>query len=203
MDDGLASSSPAAAFGEVGDGSGRRPRADAVRNRARILRATREVLSRDGLGAQIDEIAREAGVGTGTIYRNFPTRQALLEAVVADGVQQQTERARALVDADDPTGVLFGYLADWIERSRQQRAFTEMLMNAGIDVRAAKAGAMGDLQEALAALLRRAQDAGGVRREVGVAELMALVAATCSTAAQYGADAELLSRVVCAGLRPD
>jgi AcrR family transcriptional regulator len=200
MDADLAS---AATVEEVGDGAGRRPRADAVRNRARILQATRAVLARDGLGAQIDEIAREAGVGTGTIYRNFPTRQALLEAVVADGVQQQTERARALVDAADPTRALFGYLADWIERSRQQRAFTEMLMNAGIDVRAAKAGAMGDLRQALATLLLRAQDAGGVRREVGVAELMALVAATCSTAAQYGADAELLSRVVCAGLRPD
>jgi hypothetical protein len=118
-------------------------------------------------------------------------------------VQQHTERARALVDADDPTGALFDYLADWIERSRQQRAFSEMLMSAGIDVRAAKAGAMVDLQDAVGVLLRRAQDAGGVRREVGVAELMALVAATCSTAAQYGADAGLLSRVVCAGLRPD
>jgi AcrR family transcriptional regulator len=67
MDGGLASSSPTAAVGEVGDGVGRRPRADAARNRARILQATREVLARDGLSAQIDEIARRAGVGTGTI----------------------------------------------------------------------------------------------------------------------------------------
>ena len=200
MDAKLAS---AAVVEEVADGAGRRPRADAVRNRARILQATRAVLARDGLSAQIDDIAREAGVGTGTIYRNFPTRQALLEAVVADGVQQQSARARALADADDPTSALFGYLADWIERSRQQRAFTEMLLSAGIDVRAAKAGAMVDLQEAIGVLLRRAQAAGGVRREVGVPELMALVAASCTTAAQYGADAELLSRVVCAGLRPD
>jgi AcrR family transcriptional regulator len=203
MDGGLASSSPTAAVGEVGDGVGRRPRADAARNRARILQATREVLARDGLSAQIDEIARRAGVGTGTIYRNFPTRQALLEAVVADGVQQYTERARAFADAGDPTRALFDCLAEWIERSREQRAFSEMLMSAGIDVRAAKAGAAAELREALGVLLRRAQDVGGVRRDVGIAELMALVAATCTTAAQYDADAKLLSRVVCSGLRPD
>ena len=61
-------------------------RADAERNRRRILDAARTVFARDGLGAGVDAIAREAGVGVGTLYRRFPTKQELLEAVIEDGV---------------------------------------------------------------------------------------------------------------------
>lgn len=179
----------------------KRERADARRNRARILESAREVFASQGLACQIDDIARRACVGTGTIYRNFPTKQALLEAIVVDGVQSQAERARGLAGAEDPTEAFFAFLADVIERSRANKSFAEMLAASGVDLHAAKAQATRELHDAVGHLLRRAQAAGGVRSDVQMSDLMALLAGTCSAAAHHDGDCAWLSRVVCDGLR--
>ena len=182
-------------------GVARRERADARRNRARVIEAARQLFASEGLTCQIDEIARRAGVGTGTMYRNFPTKQALLEALVVDGVQQHVTDARALADATDPTGALFAYLTAMIEKSRAHKAFSETLASAGIDVQAAKAEAAQELREAVGHLLRRAQEAGGVRPDVRVPDLMALLVGACHGAAQSDADSGWLAQIICDGLR--
>jgi AcrR family transcriptional regulator len=184
------------------DAPPRRERADARRNRARILAAARELFASEGPTCQIDQIARRAGVGTGTMYRNFPTKQALLEALVVDGVQQHVADARALADAADPTAAFFTYLAGMVEKSRAHKAFSETLASAGIDVQAAKAEAANELHHVVGQLLRRAQEAGGVRPDVRVPDLMALLAGTCHAAAHSEGDSVWLARVVCDGLRP-
>ncbi|SUA42684.1 DNA-binding transcriptional repressor AcrR [Nocardia africana] len=92
-------------------GQGAKPlRADARRNRDQVLAVAREMLSVDGSAASFDEIARRAGVGVGTVYRHFPTRAALFEAVVVGRVEQFTERARGLAGADSaPEDAFFDY----------------------------------------------------------------------------------------------
>src|SRR5688572_8998212 len=76
-------------------------RADARRNRERVLRAARECFARAGLDAQMDDIARCAGVGVGTVYRHFPTKEALAAALAADHFQLLVERAREALGQDD------------------------------------------------------------------------------------------------------
>ncbi|HEY8692265.1 MAG TPA: helix-turn-helix domain-containing protein [Chloroflexota bacterium] len=191
-----------AALDASAEASARRERADAVRNRARILEAARAAFASEGLTCQIDEIARQAGVGTGTIYRNFPTKEALLEAILVDGVQQHTARARAAAGAGDPAAAFFDFLSTMVHMSCANKAFSETLADSGIDVQKAKAGASAELREAVGHLLQRAQQAGGVRHDVEVADLMALVVGTCQAASQYGGNVDWLIRVLRDGLRP-
>ena len=89
-------------------------RADAARNRGRILEVAYETFAAEGVAAPIDEIARRAGVGAGTVYRNFPTKEALFTAVFEDRIATMLERARALL-ATDPTDALFVFLREMIE----------------------------------------------------------------------------------------
>ena len=81
-------------------------RADAARNRERVLSVARECLARGDASLQMNQIAREAGVGVGTVYRHFPTRQELLEELVNEHVQGLLDHARAAEDAGDLEGLL-------------------------------------------------------------------------------------------------
>src|SRR4051794_19210057 len=81
---------------------GRPRRADAQRNRLKILEAAEAVLATEGLAAPIDDTARRAGVGIGTVYRHFPTKEELFEAIFRTWVQRLVDEAKALLDDDDP-----------------------------------------------------------------------------------------------------
>src|SRR3954447_4416845 len=81
---------------------GRAPRADARRNRQRVLEAAESAFAGEGISVPIDEIARRAGVGAGTVYRHFPTKDALLHAILAIRVERMTEEAHAAARAPDP-----------------------------------------------------------------------------------------------------
>src|ERR1700722_14720405 len=95
--------SESAAGGMAVEGSEARPlRADARRNRDRVLEAARAAFGAEGSGVSLDEIARRAGVGAGTVYRHFATKEALFEEVVFDRIEQLVEEARVLSDEPDP-----------------------------------------------------------------------------------------------------
>ncbi len=85
-------------------------RADVRRNRARLLAAAREIFQRDGAGASLEAVARQAGVGIGTLYRHFPTRQHLLEALLADGYAELAAKARELLADPAPGEALLTWL---------------------------------------------------------------------------------------------
>src|SRR5579859_3173045 len=89
---------------------GRALRADAARNRDKVLRAAREVFAESGYGAPLDEIAARAGVGPGTVYRHFPAKETLFEAVVTARVADLVRDARARAGAADPGKAFFGFL---------------------------------------------------------------------------------------------
>ncbi len=179
-------------------------RADARRNRARILDAAETVLAAQGLAAPIDDVAREAGVGIGTVYRHFPTKEALFEAVVVNRVQRLVEDAEALGDADDPGEAFFAFLARWAEHSATSKALSDGLADTGVDVKAATSDVKQQLWRAVQHLLTRAQRAGAVRTDVRIDDLQSLLAGVCLAAA-YNDDPNLRARtvaVVCDGLRP-
>src|SRR5690349_22608185 len=106
---------------------GDRPlRADARRNREKVLTAARKVFSEHGRDAQMDDVARRAGVGVGTVYRHFPTKEALIEALVVDSFQKIALRAEAALQADDAWDALASTLWAGAEILAADRALSEV-----------------------------------------------------------------------------
>ena len=150
-------------------------RADARRNRERVLEAARSAFAAEGLSVPLDEIARRAGVGPGTLYRHFPAKEALLEAVMHDRMQRLVDDARALGDAADPGSAFFGFVDRLVAEARPKRDLCEALASAGVDITGTLASTAADLRAEIGHLLTRAQQTGAVRADVTVADLMALL----------------------------
>ncbi len=177
----------------------RPPRADARRNRELVLQAARELIAAKGLGASIDEIACRAGVGVGTVYRAFPTKEALYEAIVVSHLEQMRDSAAALSEAGEPGDAFFDFLLRVAEAAREKRDLIDALGCAGIDLKERAAGVFAELRAGAEVLLERAKGAGAVRTDVTVDDLWGLVGATCAAEGDRG---PRLLRFVCDGLRP-
>lgn len=164
------------AAGAAGDQSstGRPLRADARRNRERILRAADEMFAAQGVDASIDDIASRAGLGVGTVYRNFPTKEALLQALFVARMQPLIAAAREAVEADDPGEAFVAFMRRLGDEFVNFKALAEVMTSSGMDL-SAKAEAAADLMRAGEALLRRAQQAGDVRPDVSIADVAALM----------------------------
>src|SRR5919112_2327333 len=111
-------------------------RADAARNRARVLAVAYQTFAREGLSVPIDEIARRAGVGAGTVYRHFPTKEALFRAIVASRLQRLIDYGTPLLDADDPGAAFFAFLALLVEEGEKDQGLVEALAGVGFDIAA-------------------------------------------------------------------
>jgi AcrR family transcriptional regulator len=193
---------PALTTADAG-GAGRALRADARRNRARVLEVAAEVFATDGLSVPVHEIARRAGVGTGTVSRHFPTKQALFAAILLGRMEQLTGQADALAQGEDPGTAFRSFFATLVHAGAANRGLAEALAGAGYDLDAAAARAGYDLPGRLGDLLARAQRAGAVRDDVDYADVKALLAGCL--AREGGSDDAALDRViavVCEGLRP-
>src|SRR3984957_5286410 len=114
-------------------GSGRAQRADARDNRARILDAAEEFFGQGGESASTEEVARRAGVGIGTVFRHFPTKAALLEAVLVRRFDRLREQADALLGAGDPGGAVFGFFGHLAPVPAAKIAPAEALLEADRD----------------------------------------------------------------------
>ncbi|MCW2874714.1 TetR/AcrR family transcriptional regulator [Actinacidiphila oryziradicis] len=184
---------------------GDRPlRADARRNRARILEVAEAVFAERGTSVSTEEIARVAGVGIGTVFRHFPTKEALLEAVFTSHLRRLADEAEALAAADDPGRAFFAYFARVVE-SATKNAFAAALAAAGIDVSHTRGQVGVDLRRALEGLLTRAQRAAAVRDDIGAPEVLALLVGASRAVEQAGADLDVRARalgVILDGLRP-
>lgn len=181
-------------------------RADAERNREHLLKVAQEVFAAEGLAVPIDEIARRAGLGVGTLYRHFPTKQALFLAIVVDRMERLVAEARALASAPDPGEAFFGCLSRMVHEASAKKDFMDALSGTREELGRTWAGIAGRYRAALAVLLERAQASGAVRRDVSVIEVHALLMGMFASLEQLGRDAvqarERLLAVLCDGLRP-
>lgn len=177
-------------------------RADAARNRERVLEVAYETFAAEGLSVPIDEIARRAGVGAGTIYRHFPAKEALFSAVVKDRMQRLVDDGYARLESDDPGTALFTFLRSIVlQWGAKDRGLVEALAGFGIDIEQAAPEAEDAFLTVLGELLRAAQEAGAARRDVGVREVKAILVG-CQAMQSYNADlAERATDVVVDGLR--
>jgi AcrR family transcriptional regulator len=180
-------------------------RADAERNRRHVLEVAQAVFATEGLAVPIDEIARRAGLGVGTLYRHFPTKEALFLAIVVDRMERLVTDARALAKAADPGEAFFEFLSRVIQQGSAKRDFMDALSSAGADL-GALAKIKGAYRAALGLLLKRAQDAGAARRDVSVLEVQALIMGAFVSMERLGAGAaqgrKRMIAIVCDGLRP-
>ncbi len=188
-----------------GGQTGRPLRADARRNRALILDAAVEAFASDGLSVPVHEIARRAGVGTGTVSRHFPTKEALFEAIMLSRAGRLADQAAELARGDDPGAAFFEFFSLVIAEGTANRGLAEALAGAGFDLEAAAKRDGIDVMGALSSLLFRAQRAGAIREDVDVADVKALLTgclARTPTAADPAASDRMVS-VVRQGLLKD
>jgi AcrR family transcriptional regulator len=179
-------------------------RADALRNRQRVLEVAQEVFATEGIGVPIDEIARRAGVGVGTLYRHFPTKEALYAAVVLSHLEQAVQDARALAKAADAGAAFFQFLDRLVRQGSVKKNLVEALGPSGAEFKESLGGAKKQLAEALGKLLARAQRVGAVRGDATVTDVFALIHGPFAVIAQHGVDRaarERLFAIVCDGLR--
>jgi AcrR family transcriptional regulator len=177
-------------------------RADAARNRARVLEVAYETFAAEGLGVPIDEIARRAGVGAGTVYRHFPTKEDLYRAVVEDRLRRIVDDGRALLAHEGPEQALFTFLRSMVlEWGATDKGLSDALAGLGIDVKASIPEAEKEFLGVLGDLLRAAQDAGTVRRDLDVRDVKALMVGAQAMQSYNAATADRLTEVVLDGLR--
>jgi AcrR family transcriptional regulator len=178
-------------------------RADARRNRLQILEAAEVCFAEQGVGVPIDDIARKAGVGVGTVYRHFPTKEALVEAIIVTRMQELAAQARALATSDDPGEAFFTFLGVLADVGSEKRDLIDALAGAEIEIRDKTSAEKDELTAAIAALLTRAQQAGEVRTDVELPDLFGLVMGACSSSShlEVGCSQTRMLSIVCDGLR--
>jgi AcrR family transcriptional regulator len=198
---------PALAKSPAARGSDRELRADARRNRERVLRTAQQVFAADGLSVSLDEIARRAGVGPGTVHRHFPAKEALYLAVAIDQLEQLAAEAKVLAATGDPATAFFTQLSRMVASGAENVAVKSALAAAEFDLRTAAPDVAVDLTNRVAVLLGRAQAVNAVRADVTVEEVMALVAGAFAAIRHAGAEASRqrsahIAQLILDGLRP-
>jgi AcrR family transcriptional regulator len=173
----------------------RKPRADAVRNRERVLEAAKAVFSAGGADASLEAVARAAGVGIGTLYRHFPTREALFEAVYRREVQQLADLAEQLKQEAPPIEAL----RQWM-RSNVQFVATKKGMIAALALAAYKNSELysfsfDQLTRAVGGLLDRAVAAGEIRDDISPEDLIRALVGMCYMHDQPGWQTSVLRLV--------
>ncbi|MDH6221367.1 TetR/AcrR family transcriptional regulator [Streptomyces pseudovenezuelae] len=186
-------------------GGRRSLRADARTNRERILSVAEEVFGKGGQSASTEEVARLADVGIATVFRHFPTKAALLEAVLVQRFDRLREQAETQMHATDPGAAFFDFFSHLVADAAGKIAIGEALLDAGGDNSGDAAQASDGLRRAVGALLQQAQRAGAVRDDVELPEVYALLVATSRASAHAHLQEEVRARmltIVFDGLAP-
>jgi AcrR family transcriptional regulator len=160
-------------------------RSDARRNRARVLVAAEDVFSEMGLRAQIDEVARRAGVGVGTVCRHFPTKQALVEAVLAAMYESLLADAQGALRQPDSGAAFRTFFVALSEFQARHRALAEH-MATEIDLPVSAQSVRDALRGAIGELVSRAQNAGTIRPDIGPSDVTMLFSGVAHATALAG-----------------
>lgn len=176
-------------------------RADARRNYERLLAEARSAFAAHGTDASLEDVARRAGVGIGTLYRHFPNRHALLSAVFEDAVGDLLDRSHELLDAPEPCTALVTWLREIVTHAGEYRGLARALMSVTSDNTSALSRCSAPIREAGNALLLRAQQAGTVRPDVAIGDLLQLTHAIALAAEESPTDPDLADRLLTLTLR--
>jgi len=175
-------------------------------NRDRVVLEARKLFEKRGVSVEMDEIARRAGVGVGTIYRHFPTKESLIQAVAESTIDRLLAAARARADAEDPGAAFYDFLGVLAEEFATKQSLSHAIAPATqAPARAAVAALREAFGHAVAELLERAKRAGAVRDDVTPTDVMLLMKSTLAPREpdeDVGAARKRMFAIVCAGLRP-
>lgn len=190
----------------IGPAAGRPLRADAARNLDRVLAAAREVFAEQGADAQVDDVARRAGVGVGTVYRRFPNKEALLEAVLARRMAELDVRAEEALADDDPLAAFAALVEALVAAAAEDRTLLNALRRppGGPDRPGHGPGPGGPFHRAIGLLLDRARECGAVREDVDVEHVRPLVGGLVLAAVhgELTGDPAAGLRILLRGIRP-
>jgi AcrR family transcriptional regulator len=167
-------------------------RQDAWQNRERILAAADRVFGTRGEAGSTEEVARLAGVGIATVFRHFPTKEALIEATLVRHFTDLLDRTRATASAPDPSAALSALIHEMVERGASKLTLASMLGDAPPAVVAAAS----EVKAAVDTALQRAQAVGAVRPDVGVEELYLLIRGLAQSTATMTVPAAVLDRAI-------
>jgi AcrR family transcriptional regulator len=191
---------------EAGEGdtetAGRPQRADAKRNYERLVAAAREVFAQQGGGASMEAIAKEAGVGVGTLYRHFPKRIDVVEAVYREDVDELTTVAESAVATMEPWPALVTWLEAFVRYASGKRRLMNELHEAFEKNPDLRVAARERIEAALSMVLTRAQEAGMVRHDLDAPDLMQLLSSMCMSATVTPEQSARLLVMIEDGLRP-
>ena len=176
-------------------------RADARRNYERLVEAAREVFAREGGGASMEAIARQAGVGVGTLYRHFPKRMDVVEAVYRTDVDTLVAIAEEVVSDLEPWPAVVAFLEAFVRYAQGKRTFLNELREAFEKSPGLRLDMMERVQQAMQLVIGRAQEAGVVRTDVSGPDLMQLVGPMCTNASLSEDQSRRLLSMILDGLR--
>jgi AcrR family transcriptional regulator len=180
---------------------GRPMRADARRNYDRLVEAARAVFAEQGGGASMEAVARQAGVGVGTLYRHFPKRIDLVEAVYRDDVDELVETARRSVEELSPADAVDAFLRAFVRYALGKRTFLNELHEAFEKDPGLKSRSRERIGAAMELVLSRAQAEGSVRSDVDGDDVLQLLGPMCMGATLTADQSERLIGMVLDGLR--
>jgi AcrR family transcriptional regulator len=184
--------------------AGRKPRADAQRNRERILEVAKQAFTRSGANASLDDIASEAGVGPGTLYRHFPTREELIQAVYRSEMEKLAAAERKLAQSMPPIEALRAWLLLFVDAIETKQIIAPVLSTLIGDPKKVFAASHDRIHEALSALVKRAIKSGDMRKDTDPMDLLrALVGvAHVATSPDWQQSAKRLVDILIIGSRP-
>ena len=171
-------------------------RADAQRNHQRLLAEARAVFAQCGAEASLEEIARRAGVGSGTLYRHFPTREALLDAVLSDWVASMGKERDELLTRLPPTEALHAWFRSYLARVTLYRGLAAALAVSMQESSSALYGCGQTIKTIAESILVHAQNAGEIRADVNAPDLLKLVKGITLAAESTGEGDTLIDRLL-------
>jgi AcrR family transcriptional regulator len=182
----------------------RKPRTDALRNRRRILEVAKEAFTRHGASTSLDDIAKQAGVGAGTLYRHFPTRDALIEAVYRSEVEKLATAAHEFAAAMSPVEALRAWLLLFVDYVAAKHIIAPALNSVAGGPTKLYEGSRSLVQGAIEELVKRAKKSGDVRRDIDASDLLRAVIGVSyvSSGGDWRQSAKRLVEILIAGSRP-
>ena len=181
-----------------------RPRADAQRNRERILQVAKEAFTRAGANASLDDIAKQAQVGPGTLYRHFPTREELLQAVYRSELEKLVAAAPKLAETMAPIEALRAWLLLFVDAIAEKELIAPALNTLVGDHKKVFAASYAQMQEALRSLVKRAIKNGDIRKDLDPMDLLRALVGVAHVPASpdWQQSARRLVEILLAGSRP-